>query len=426
MHEKFRVVGLSYHSSPLEMREVVSLNDEENRTFIRAIGEVLELEEVMVISTCNRTEIYYSHDSSKMSEILSMLRLQKGNSNAYDLDKYFNERSGLEAVKHLYRVSLGLDAKVLGDLQISNQVKRAYQASADEQLAGPFLHRVMHSIFYTNKRVSQETAFRDGAASTSYASVALVEQFITNFQDAKVLVLGLGEIGQDVAGNLSGSHAKITVANRTEETAHLVAGQFQYNSIPFDSVLDNLGDFDVIVSSVSVKEPIIRPEGFDLSKASMKLLIDLSVPRSIDFEVEKIPGFLLYNIDQIEQNTGKIHKQREAAIPEVEAIIHESIQDLENWSQEMELSPVIKKLKQALEDIRQEELTRYLKNADKEQALLLEKATKSMLQKVIKLPVLQLKAACKRGEADTLVDVLNDLFDLEKDTVQQSSNTTQQ
>jgi glutamyl-tRNA reductase len=428
MYEKFRVVGLSYRLSPLEMREMVSLGEGEINGFIRTLNEILGLEEVMVISTCNRTEIYYSHETSKKSEIISMLLLKKGNPGTFEIKDNFRELSGLDAVEHLYRVSLGLDAKVLGDIQISSQIKRAYQASADEQLAGPFLHRLMHSVFFANKRVSQETAFRDGAASTSYASVELTEQFIANFKEARVLILGLGEIGQDVAGNMFGTAAKVTVANRSAEKAEMIAQQYLYEALPYEEALSSLQQYDVIISSVATENPVITVESFDLSKTSMKMLIDLSVPRSIDHMIESIPGFLLYNIDQIEDKTGKIHQQREASIPEVEKIMHESIADLENWSQEMEVSPVIKKFKQALEDIRQEELARFLKNSDEQQAKLLDKVTKSMLQKVIKLPVLQLKAACKRGDADNLVDVLNDLFDLEKDTekaLNQPSESTQ-
>ncbi len=416
MYEKFRVVSLSYRLTPLEVREMVSLAEEEIKGFVRSLNEILGLEEAMVISTCNRTEVYYSHDSSKKSEIISILLLKKGTSVSLDIQDNFRELMGYEAVEHLYRVSLGLDAKVLGDIQIASQIKRAYQASADEQLAGPFLHRLMHSIFFANKRVSQETAFRDGAASTSYASVEITEQFIANFKQAKVLILGLGEIGQDVAGNLFGTTAKVTVANRSNETANQIARQYSYESMEYDDAMVVLGSFDVIISSVTVAEPIITPSNFETAKGSMKLLIDLSVPRSIEYKVESLPGFLLYNIDQIEQKTDRIYQHREEAIPEVEAIMRQSIKEFENWSLEMEVSPVIKKLKQSLEDIRQEELARYLKNSDEQQAKLLDKVTKSILQKVIKMPVLQLKAACKRGDAENLVDVLNDLFDLEKET----------
>ena len=148
-----------------------------------------------------------------------------------------------------------------------------------------------------------------------------------------------------------------------------------------------------------------------------KLFIDLSVPRSIDPEVDNLPGASLYNVDPLTQRTLKARDIRLKAVPAVETIIQEEIAAFENWKSEMEVSPTIQKLKGALDQIRKEELARHKKLSDKEMELL-EVVTKSMIQKVIKLPVLQLKAACKRGEADSLVDVLNDLFNLEATSVE--------
>jgi glutamyl-tRNA reductase len=423
MHESFKVLGLTYLQCPMETRELVSLTDEENRAFLRTLKEIVGVEEALIISTCNRTEIYYSAKESKKSEIISLLLLQKGQSSNQAMKEYFWEKASDQAVEHLYEVALGLDAQVLGDIQISNQVKRAYQACADEQMAGPFLHRLMHAIFYANKRVTQETAFRDGAASTAYASVELTEQFISNFKEPKVLVLGLGEIGSDVAGNLIEADATITLANRTLSKAEELSNLYQYKYVSYKEALSSLDEFDVIISSVAVDAPIITEASFKKSHLALKLIIDLSVPRSIDTSIESIPGMLLYNVDQLEQKTSEVRHKRESSIPQVRSIMTESIAELENWAQEMEVSPTIKKLKQALEDIRQEELSRYLRNADEAQRAIVEQVTKSMLQKVIKLPVLQLKAACKRGEAETLTEVLNDLFNLEKD-VKPSSKTT--
>jgi glutamyl-tRNA reductase len=420
MYEKFRVVGVSHHHTPLEAREVLSISEDAGRKLTRTLKEVLGLDELMFLSTCNRTEIYYSSDNDLSKEIVGLFLVQIKNVN--DLFRsYFQSFEGHQAIRHLYEVSLGLDAKVLGDIQIANQIKRAYQASADEQLAGPFLHRLMHAIFFANKRVVQETAFRDGAASTSYASVDLAEQFISNFKEPKILVLGVGEIGEDVAGNLAGASAKVTLANRTYEKAEELAFKYGYEAISLERALDNLAYYDVIISSVAVSKPIISSEKLDPKKLNMKLLIDLSVPRSIDPAVESIPGVLLYNIDQIEQKTTSIQALREKAIPEVVRIMEESITELSSWAQEMEFSPTIKRLKQALDEIRREEITRFLKNADQNQYELVDKVTKSIVQKVIKLPVLQLKAACKRGESETLVEVLNDLFNLEDQSVKEPS-----
>ncbi|MEM7040686.1 MAG: glutamyl-tRNA reductase, partial [Bacteroidota bacterium] len=145
-----------------------------------------------------------------------------------------------------------------------------------------------------------------------------------------------------------------------------------------------------------------------------KYLIDLSVPRSIDQDVEGVPGVIRYDIDEIQARTDETLRQREAAIPDVRAIISDEMAGFGSWNQELSISPTIHKLKDALEQIRRDEIARFLKNADAEAAELVDKVTKSMMNKIIKLPVLQLKAACQRGDQENLIDVLNDLFDLER------------
>jgi glutamyl-tRNA reductase len=413
MYESLKVVGLSHDSSPIAIRESVAFSENESRNFLDKMREILGVEEALILSTCNRTEIYYTSDLDLSNAILNLLKIEKGI--YHGIDSYFWNKENLPALRHLFRVALGLEAKVLGDFQISNQVKKAYQCSADQHLSGPFFHRLMHTIFYANKRVVQETVFRDGAASVSYACVGLVQQFIQNFSDPKILVLGLGEIGRDVADNMEEMNASITLSNRNALTTHALAKQYGYEVLPFEELLKNIAKFDVIISSVQVPKPIIMKDHIPEQLLSQKLFVDLAVPRSMDSELDTIDGIILYNVDQIEEQTSGIIERRRAAITEVELILDETIEELKNWSLEMEVSPTIKKLKKALEEIRKEEIARYVGKVTEVEQDLIDKVTKSIVQKVIKLPVLQLKAACKRGEAETLVEVLNDLFNLEKD-----------
>ena len=414
MYESLKVVGLSHDSSPISIRESVAFSENESRNFLDRMREILGVEEALILSTCNRTEIYYTSDLDLSNAILNLLKTEK---KIVDdgIDSYFWNKEKLPALRHLFRVALGLEAKVLGDIQISNQVKKAYQCSADQHLSGPFFHRLMHTIFYANKRVVQETVFRDGAASVSYACVGLVQQFIQNFSDPKILVLGLGEIGRDVADNMEEMNGSITLSNRNALTTHALAKQYGYEVLPFEELLKNIAKFDVIISSVQVPKPIIMKDHIPEQLLSQKLFVDLAVPRSMDSELDTIDGIILYNVDQIEEQTSGIIERRRAAITEVELILDETIEELKNWSLEMEVSPTIKKLKKALEEIRKEEIARYVGKVTEVEQDLIDKVTKSIVQKVIKLPVLQLKAACKRGEAETLVEVLNDLFNLEKD-----------
>lgn len=417
MQGNFKVISLSYKNAPVEIREVIALEDELIKSLIADFQTILDLSDILVLSTCNRTEIYYSNDKDLSNEVIKMLGVKKGLGNMLEYRKFFQVKNdSLEASNHLFRVALGLEAQVVGDLQIINQVKRAYQLSADAQSAGPFLHRILHTIFYANKRVFQETSFRNGAASVSYASAELVRNLSQNIENPRTLVLGLGEIGEDVAKHLADESNAVTICNRSLDKANSLGRELKLEVIPFQQALEQINQFDVIVSSVPVKH-LIDKSSFEGKTNGLKFLIDLSIPRSIDPAVETISGIALYNIDEIQSNTSAALNKRLSAIPHVESIIADSLVDLKDWSMEMEVSPTIQKLKSALEDIRKDELQKHLKNATPEMEAFAEKLSKSLTQKIIKLPVLQLKAACKRGEAETLIDILNDLFDLENQKV---------
>jgi glutamyl-tRNA reductase len=350
-------------------------------------------------------------------DLVKLIGIERGLSDAISYLDYFqilNEEK--EAVSHLFRVSMGLEAQVVGDIQISNQVKRAYQAAADLELAGPFLHRLMHTIFFTNKRVVQETAFRDGAASLSYATIELIESLTQNIFQPRVLVIGLGEIGEDVAKNLVHlPTAQIKITNRTLSKAEEIGLPLGFEVIPFESCLTAMEEADVVVCSVRMQDPFITKqlvESFNIQ--SFKVFIDLSVPRSIETSLEELAGVVLYNVDNIRSKATAALQTRLDSIPSVEAILDESIEEFGAWQKEMVVSPTIQKLKQSLEQIRQEELGRYLKNVEEKEFVLIDKITKSMMQKILKVPVVQLRAACQRNEATEMIELITDLFDLEK------------
>ena len=413
MTKNFKALVLTYKTAPVAIREKVSLNEGGVKQLLQFIREFTPATDVLVMSTCNRTEIDYSAEAEYTAEILSGLGLIKKITGGYH--DYFSSYEGMEAISHLFEVAIGLDAQVIGDLQISGQVKNAYQWSADENMAGPFLHRLMHTIFFVNKRVVQETSFRDGAASISYAAKELAEDLTASVRQPKVLVVGVGEIGQDVCLNLQSSRiTDVTILNRTIDKAEKLAQRCGFKFGGIDLLSHEIARADVIISSVSGFEPLIT---FDLVKAtpilSHKLFIDLSIPRSVDPRIEEIPGAIVYNLDDIQEKTNEAVEKRKASIPHVKAIIHEAIAEFEDWSKEMIVSPTIQKLKNTLEQIRKDELARFLKNAKPEEAQKLEEMSRSLMQKILKYPVLHLKAACKRGDAENLSEILNDLFNLE-------------
>jgi glutamyl-tRNA reductase len=416
MHQQFKAISISYKKAPLHIREMVALNEDSSKRLINTLKEILDISEALVLSTCNRTEIYYSSSTDLSAEIVKVLCVQNGLSAGNTVHEYVEViNSHNEAVQYLFEVAIGLHAQVVGDMQITNQVKQAYQWSADLGMAGPFLHRLLHSIFFTNKKVVQETSFRDGAASVSYAAAELVDGLTSEINQPKVLVVGLGEIGTDVCKNLaSNKNIEITVTNRTLHKAQEIAAEHALKVVAFENVWEAIATSDVVICSIAKSEPFIRKELVEkLNILSFKYFIDLSVPRSVDSHVEEVPGALVYNIDDIQNKATEALQKRIQSIGKVKQIIAASIAEFNEWTNETAVSPTINKFKNALEQIRQEEMARYMKHLSADEAEKFDRITKGMMQKIVKLPVLQLKAACKRGEAETLIDVLNDLFNLE-------------
>lgn len=416
MFENFKSISLSHKTAPLSVRELIALNEDEAKRLMLRLRDFFGLSELLVVSTCNRTEVYYAAGQNLNREIAQLLLIEKGLTDTEAYLPYFQLFDDhAPAVQHLFEVCVGLHSQVIGDMQIPNQVKTAYQWSADLDMAGPFLHRLMHTIFFTNKRVAQETSFRDGAASVSYAAVDLIEELVGHQAQPRILVVGLGEIGADVCLNLADRNLKnITLCNRTRAKSESLANQYGFQLADFDQLTTELERADVIISSVQRDEPLFTPALLQtVSVLTYKYFIDLSVPRSVDASLEQIPGVLVYNIDHIRNRADEALNRRVASIPKVEVIITQAITEFGDWSKEMMVSPTINKLKNALEQIRKEEIGRHLKNMTPEESEKVDKITRGIMQKIIKLPVLQLKAACKRGEAETLIDVLNDLFNLE-------------
>ncbi|TAE22203.1 MAG: glutamyl-tRNA reductase [Cytophagales bacterium] len=421
MLDNFKSISLSHKTAPLAVRELIALNEEEAKRLMLRLRDFFGLSELLVVSTCNRTEVYYTGSQDQNRAIAQLLLIEKGltDTEAYlPYFQFFDDHAN--AVNHLFEVCVGLHSQVIGDMQIPNQVKQSYQWSADLEMAGPFLHRLMHTIFFTNKRVAQETSFRDGAASVSYAAVELIDELVGHQAQPRILVVGLGEIGTDVCKNLADRNLKnITLCNRTRAKAESLATQYGFHLADFDQLTAELQQADVVISSVQRDEPLFTPALLqNVPILTFKYFIDLSVPRSVEAALEQIPGVLVYNIDHIRTRTDEALNRRVASIPQVEGIIAQAVAEFGDWSKEMMVSPTINKLKNALEQIRREEVGRHLKNLTPDESEKIDKITRGIMQKIIKLPVLQLKAACKRGEAETLIDVLNDLFNLEGQPVE--------
>lgn len=410
-----KALGISYKSTPVQLREPFSRNEAEATQLLLQLRDLYAIEEALVLSTCGRTEVYYVSETDHSQAISTLLCPSIKHNTSYKVALYQKNTAETTAA-HLFNVALGVDSQILGDQQILHQTKRAYQRSVDAGLAGPCLHRLMHSIFYTHKRVAKETNWCCGTASLSYAAVELLGTLLQEHKKAKILLLGIGEIGKDIARNLPYlcETANIYITNRSAHKATALAQHYGYQWVPFTEYPKYLKQMDALIVCTEQKKPIITKHMLQNRHAACMCLLDMSIPRGIASQVEELPGVLLYNIDDIKETTSRTLTERKASLSTLQSITQEAQEDFFIWCQEFALSPVIQRLKKALEQLRKEEIARYLKDLNTEESHKIDKITRSLVQRIIKYPVLQLKAACKRGEAHSITEVLNDLFDLEQ------------
>jgi glutamyl-tRNA reductase len=245
----------------------------------------------------------------------------------------------------------------------------------------------------------------------------LVQDSISKVKDPKILIVGLGVIGKEVAKRLAKTNIRqIVLANRTHSKAVTLANELQFKTVSMQEVWKEIEKADVVISALQGKQdkPFFTLYQFrKMPIFGKKVLIDLSVPTSIEASINMVSNVALYNIDDLKQHNSESLQTRKAAIPHVRRIIIDSLEEFNEWTEEMIFSPAIQKFKRLLEEIKKQEMARNLKYLNDSEKEKVENITKGMIQKLINLPVLQLKAACKKGEAANLAGVLNELFNLE-------------
>ena len=418
--ESFRVVTLNHQRAPIQVREQFSFSDHETIDFLQQLSASFEISEVLLLATCNRTELYYVSPKSLSSEILSFILSWKNLNHQPNLGDYFEELpEGLPGLRHLFEVSVGLKSSVLGDLQIAGQMKQAYQLAHEAKTAGAFIHRLLHTIFHFNKRIQQETAWRDGIASVSYASVVILEECLASLTQPNILIIGCGEMGADAAKSvISRESGNLTLTNRTFDKAKILAQELNCQAVVIDDALKNIHCYDGVIVAVNSPEPVLKLSHFESKHITKGLtIVDLGLPRSVCPEVEVVPQVLLYNLDEIKAKIDVTIQKRMAAIPDVQAILTEELGKIKLWSQELIISPVIQHLKNTFEVFRQEELNRFGKGQSPETQQMLDAFSKALIQKLLKHPVVHLKSACLRGEQEQLVDAIRQLFDIQENSV---------
>ncbi len=404
----FYAVSIAHQKASIAIREKFALQEEEISVFLGAIKDTIGIQEAFVLSTCNRTEVYYVHKSNRNSALLKYLFAFKGIHRPEEYSDYFSLYEKEAAILHLFRVAVGLESQVLGEQQVFGQVKAAYQMAVASDMAGTYLHRLLHTLFYTHKRVMQETTLKKGAASMGYNTVKSISALPWTGSNVKILLIGAGKIATDVCRNLrEQGFSSVTICNRSTSKAVALAKESGYGLGSFAEHRSTFAAYDIVISTLSTdSEPYYQSEDFDGSRP--RLLIDLSSPRSIAEEAGKSRP--LMNVDLIGRRIHRTLAERRAAIPAAEQLLLDAVLDFNNWLETHRISPCVKKFKAVLEELRLQALAPYLKQVDEQHQKVMDEASKKIIQKIVQLPVIQLKNACLRGESDTLSDSLNRLF----------------
>ncbi|MFY0650855.1 MAG: glutamyl-tRNA reductase [Cyclobacteriaceae bacterium] len=402
---------ITHQKANVDIRGKFSLTTEERLLLYSQFKEYFSISEALILSTCNRTELYYVHIADLSEKLIKLLCSIKGVKSEDYLGYFTHETSDQASLNHLFRVAMGLESQVLGDNEIFGQIKKSYQESTETGMSGTLMHRALHHLFFTHKKVCQESGIKDGAASVSYNVTNLLIEKNVDPTTAKLLVVGAGKMGSDVCRHLTKKgFSNLNITNRTLEKSLRLHLEIGVNVISFDDIFSQLEQYDVIISAVSMPSPLFS--GF-FSKKKKYLAIDLCSPASFNSYFIKNFTSDYFDIDAIGKMTADTLENRKQFIPQVESIIASELDVLGEWVETHDNTREIKRFKETLEALRKRSIAKYIKNADDEQRNMIDELSSSIIHKIVKLPALQLKQACERDRADQLGQTLNELFNLE-------------
>ncbi len=351
MAKSLRYISISHKSASVAQREQFHLSEHEKRKLTRHLSvRFPDVSGLLLLVTCNRTEVYFESDGTTTSMLFSELLQLKGKKDVEKYRPYFSCKDQTKAtVKHLLKVASGLESKVLGDAEIIHQIKKAYLLSMDQQLQGSLLERAMQTVFRSHKRISNETQFRDGTTSVAYKSLKVISKSFDKHsaRTKKILILGAGDIvWQLFKYNAKFGFRDIHVSNRTEEKAAKLAAIHTYQLYPWKKVLDNdFQGFDVIISAVSNYSALIKSIGPHPEK---RILIDLGMPCNIDASITQDDRLICYDLDSISLDLEKNRKKRLAAIKKVNAILDAEMDTYMQWLERAPLRSEIGKYREKI------------------------------------------------------------------------------
>ncbi|MGV8137637.1 MAG: glutamyl-tRNA reductase [Mangrovibacterium sp.] len=408
------IIGLSHKSAPVHIREKFSLNNGENTQLAQQIMGNPHIDEMVILSTCNRTEIYFKAADCCSSGAFNIIHKNLHQFTGIDdqKNKYFYRLQDDEAVRHLFRVVSSLDSMVLGEYQIVSQIKEAYHLAKENKTVGKIFKRLFTKALETGKLVRTKTAMSSGAFSVSYAAVEKCYEQFNDLQQKNILLIGAGETGELVIKNLFKKGCQhITVTNRTTAKAEELARRYQGKVLPFAKLMQGVQEAEIIVSSVSCKEPLFDARQIEPHlNGHSRMMIDLGVPRNIHPDISDISGVSLLNVDDLKEVVSGNKEKKQTYVAVAESIIEEKVAEFSDWLSVQDLSPAIQNIISAINQVNSNELSVLKKSTSEDEYLLLEKYSKHISEKLANTLIKKLKVISNNGRATEYVKVINDLF----------------
>ena len=424
---KLVLVGMNHTTSPVEVRERFALDD--TSEVLAKLGDCEEIEEAVVISTCNRVEVIAATRSavSAQHRIRRFLRDEWPTHASRDplpgsaaLEDYLYERADARAVRHLFRVASSMDSMVVGEPQIVGQVKDSYQQAVDAGAVGPVLARLFQHAFATAKRVRNETRIAERPVSVARVAVDLARQIFERFEDKRALLVGAGEMIELAIDALrSAGLREIAVANRTVERAEELAGRFGATAHGLDELDQLLPSSDVVLTCIGGAEHTIDDERMQqalrLRRGRPTFLIDIGVPRNVDPAVDQLDGAYLYDLDDLQQVAAENRSERALETERGETIVLAEQERFEGWLVALQAVPTIRDLRARADSIRNAELERTLRKlelGDQEREAV-EHLTRSIVNKILHPPLSRLRDETDRDEGLAMLEAARALFALD-------------
>ena len=416
------VVGLSHKTAAVEIREKVAFAPTQMEKPLHALIALPDITEAVIVSTCNRVEIYATtRDIAGGMARLKRFLADYHNISLETLEPHLYSYHGEAATRHVFRVASSLDSMVVGEPQILGQIKTSYGYAAEYKSSGIILNRFLHKAFSVAKRVRTETRIASSAVSVAFAAVELAKKIFGDLSDKTVLLIGAGEMCELAAKHFINTGVRgVMVTNRTFERAVKLAEEFDGKAVNYEDLFDHLHKADIILSSTGAPHFIIKPKDVDeaIRRRKMKpmFFIDIAVPRDIDPKVNDVENVYLYTVDDLNGVVATNLEQRNKEAEKAEAIVEQEIGQFFKWLSSLEVTPTIVALRSRFDEIRRAELAKTLANwkdlpPDGEKRL--EALTSAIMNKLLHQPTNVLKRGEQGNRNDLYVDALRNLFDLE-------------